>query len=301
MAELADDKSLEALAKEIGRVKPKRSQVTDGDETLVVSWNDWQLFKSAGDGVEGTIARIYEAHDLVVQRVKQLRRLGRKYPRLVVAATGDIVEGCSIYPHQAYEIQGDMRDQENAARRLIVAGLKTFAPHFDEIQVLAVGGNHGENRVDGKKVNRHDNADAKVFEQAADVLAENPAAFGHVSFAIPREELAATIQVENWVLGITHGHIAGRGAGGPEGKLHNWYKGQAAGKRPVGDAHVLLTSHYHHARMADWGGCFWLQAPTMDGGSPQHTDLTGEDAAPGLLTFGMTQHERVRDLDWAWL
>lgn len=292
--------SIEELAKEIRRTRTKPGRV-EGDGTLVVSWNDWQLFKSAGDGVKGTIERIYEAHDLVISRVKQLRRLGRRYPRLVVAATGDIVEGCSIYPHQSWELQGDMRDQENVARRLIVQGLKEFAPHFEQIQVIAVGGNHGENRVDGKKINRHDNADCKVFEQAADVLAENSESFGHVSFAIPRDDLAATIQVESWVLALTHGHIAGKGAGGPEGKIYNWYRGQAAGKRPVGDADVLLTSHYHHARFADWGGCAWLQAPTLDGGSPQHLDLTGQDAAPGLLTFGMTPTERVRDLDITWL
>jgi hypothetical protein len=35
----------------------------------------------------------------------------------------------------------------------------------------------------------------------------------------------------------------------------------------------------------------------MDGGSPQHTDMTGMSAAPGLLTFGVTADERVRDLD----
>jgi hypothetical protein len=247
------------------------------------------------------VARIYDSFDVTIDRVKALRKLGRKYPRLVVAATGDICEGCLIYPNQSWEVQGDMRDQENTARRLIVQGLMAFAPHFEEVQVIAVGGNHGENRVDGKRINRHDNADAKVFEQAADVLAENPEAFGHVSFTVPREELAATLAVEAWVLGITHGHIAGRGAGGPEGKMYNWFKGQAAGKRPVGDAHVLLTSHYHHARMADWGGCVWLQAPTMDGGSPYFQDLSGQDATPGLLTFGMTQDRPVIDMDVAWL
>ena len=29
-----------------------------------------------------------------------------------------------------------------------------------------------ENKVDGKKINRHDNADVKIFEQAADIFAE---------------------------------------------------------------------------------------------------------------------------------
>lgn len=291
--------NLEQLVREIKRTKPRRPTV-GGDGTLVVAWNDWQLFKNAGDGIEGTITRIYDSFEVTLNRVRELRRLGRKYPRLLVAASGDIVEGCAIYPHQAWELQGDSRDQENAGRRLIVAGLKEFASHFEEIQVLAVGGNHGENRIDGKRINRHDNADCKVFEQAADVLGENPA-YDHISFRVPKEELAATLEVEGWVLGLTHGHIAGKGAGSPEAKILGWYKGQAAGKQPAGDADVLLTSHYHHPRLADWGGCVWLQAPTMDGGSPQHVEMFGLEARSGLLTFGMTPDERMRDYDVTYL
>lgn len=293
--------NIDDLVREVKRTRQRRPAERGGEGTLVVAWNDWQLFKAVGDGLEGTVRRIFDSFDVVVARAAELRKLGRGYPRLVVAASGDIVEGCAIYPHQAWELQGDSRDQENAGRRLIVAGLKHFAPHFDEIQVLAVGGNHGENRVDGKKINRHDNADCKVFEQAADILSERPDLYGHITFHVPREDLAATLEVEGWILGLTHGHIAGKGAGGPEAKLYNWYKGQAAGKQPVGDSDVLLTSHYHHPRTAVWGGCTWLQAPAMDGGSPQHTDLTGMAVPPALLTFGMTPTERMRDYEITWL
>lgn len=295
------ESSIEALAQQIRKSRPRKALVKTGEGSLVVSWNDWQLFKSAGDGIEGTVQRIYDSFDLVADRVKELRRVGRAYPRLVVAGTGDIVEGCNIYPNQVWELQGDSRDQENVGRRLIVEGLKSFAHLFEEIQVVAVGGNHGENRIEGKRNNRHDNADCKVFEQAADVLSEREDLFGHIRFMIPTEDLAATVSVEDWVLGLTHGHIAGRSAGGPEAKMLGWYAKQAAGKRPAGDADVLLTSHYHHFRAADWGGCMWLQAPTMDGGSPYFEDSSGSSAPAGLLTFGMTPNERMRDLDVTWL
>jgi hypothetical protein len=287
--------NIDDLVREVRAGRKPRPAAVGGEGTLVVSWNDWQLFKAAGDGIQGTVARIFASFDAVIERVEELRGLGRSYPRLLVVATGDIVEGCAIYPHQSWELQGDGRDQRNAGRRLIVEGLKRLAPHFDEVQVLVVGGNHGENRIDGKRINRHDNADCEVFEQAADVLGESDR-YSHVRFLIPREELAATVAVEGWVVGITHGHIAGKGAGNPEAKLYGWFKGQAAGKRPIGDADILVTSHFHHPRLADWGGCVWFQAPAVDGGSPQHTDLTGMDSAPGLLTFGITRTERWRDL-----
>lgn len=295
----ATGSNIEELVKEVMGSGVKRAgQHIDhpGDGTLVVAWNDWQLFKAIGDGIEGTVRRVLAGFDVVIDRKYDLQQMGRGYPRLLVVASGDIVEGCAIYPHQSWEVQGDSRDQENAGRRLIVEGLKRFAKHFDQVQVLVVGGNHGENRVDGKKINRHDNADVKVFEQAADILGENDA-YDHITFHIPRDDLSATIEVEGWVLGTTHGHIAGKSAGSPEVKLYNWYKGQAAGKQPVGDADILVTSHFHHPRLADWGGCVWMQAPALDGGSPQHRDLTGMDARSGLLTFGVTTTERMRDYE----
>lgn len=288
--------NIDDLVKEVKNVRQRPPRHVGGDGTFVVCWNDWQLFKAVGDGVEGTVKRVLASFEAAIERVSELRALGRSYPRLLVVATGDIVEGCAIYPHQSWELQGDSRDQENAARRLIVEGLRRFAQHFDQVHVLVVGGNHGENRVDGKKINRHDNADCKVFEQAADVLSENTR-YAHITFHIPRDDLAATIEVEGWVLGATHGHIAGKSAGSPEVKIFNWFKGQAAGKQPVGNSDVLVTSHFHHKRLADWGGCLWMQAPTLDGGSPQHRDLTGMDAEAGLLTFGMTPTERMKDYE----
>lgn len=288
--------NIDELAAELTKVRPPARQRIGGEGTFVIAWNDWQLFKAVGDGVQGTVTRIIDSIGASIERALELRTLGRSYPRCLVVASGDIVEGCEIYPHQVWELQGDMRDQVNAARRLIVYGITELAKHFDEVHVLAVGGNHGERRVDGKKTNRHDNTDAAVFEQAQDVI-EASERYPHVTFSIPREELAATVMVEGWILATTHGHIAGKGAGGPEAKLKKWYQGQAAGKRPAGDADVLVTSHYHSFRCADWGGCMWLQAPAMDGGSPQFTDLTGEHAEAGLLTFGITERERVRDLE----
>lgn len=39
-----------------------------------------------------------------------------------------------------------------------------------------------------------------------------------------------------------------------------------------------------------------VQAPAMDGGSPQFTDYSGMDARPGVLSFGMLPEHRVYDI-----
>jgi hypothetical protein len=292
--------NLDELVAEALKAKPPKPAKRKGvPATQVIIWADWQLFKSAGDGIHGTVDRITRSWAATLSAKREWAHAGFDVNDLVIIGNGDIVEGCSIYPNQAYEITGDMRDQTNAARRLIVGGVKALAPHYETVRGSVVGGNHGENRQNGKRVNRHDNGDAAVFEQAADVLAENQEAFGHVAWQIPRDELAATIDVRGWVLGHQHGHLSA-GSGNPEAKMRGWYEKHAAAKTPVGDSHVLCTSHFHHERLADWGaddrvrsGCKGVQCAAMDGGSPVFADLFASESPPGLTTFLVTEDHRM--------
>lgn len=296
----AGSDNLDELVAGILKVKPpKPAKSTGVPATQVIMWSDWQLFKSAGDGIVGTVDRITRSWAATLAAKREWSHAGYDVNDLVIIGNGDIVEGCSIYPNQSFEIQGDMRDQRNAARRLIVGGVRNLAPHYGTVRGSVVGGNHGENRQNGRRINRTDNSDAEVFESAADVLAENPDAFGHVTWQIPSDELAATIDTQGWVTGHQHGHLAAGGAG-PEAKMRGWYQKQAAAKKPAGDSHILCTSHYHHERLADWGaddrtrgGCMWVQNAALDGGSPFFGDMLGDESAPSLTTFLVTEAHRM--------
>jgi len=73
------------------------------------------------------------------------------------------------------------------------------------------------------------------------------------------------------------------------------------GKQPAGEASVLVTGHYHHLRVVATGGArTWIQAPSLDNGSPWYTRQTGEAAPSGLLTFtaGRGGWDRLRVLTW---
>lgn len=82
-----------------------------GETTLCVSWNDWQVAKAEGGGTAGLAERLDAASDQVAERARELHCIGRDLGRLVILGGGDIVEGCTIYPNQAYEIDGDRRAQ----------------------------------------------------------------------------------------------------------------------------------------------------------------------------------------------
>jgi predicted phosphodiesterase len=287
---------LEPLIKDAMRHKPTK-RVFTGEAVLNVVLADWQIGKADGDGVEGTIRRIIDARDAVVQRVKELRKIGREVSSLNVLWTGDSIEGClGHYPSQTFAVELDRRDQIKATRRLLTDSVIEWSKHFDSVVVAAVGGNHGENRNGGGAfTGPHDNDDLAIVEQVQEILAANPDAFGHVKFVIAGDSLTLTIPCAEWILGITHGHMA-RGGANAEQKLRRWWADQSAGRQPIGDADILITGHYHHLRVADWGGCVWLQAPALDGGSEWWRVSAGEVSQPGMLTFVTTPNDRVTDM-----
>lgn len=287
---------LEPLIAQALRHKPKKRNYT-GDAVLNVVLADWQIGKADHGGVEATIERILDRKEQVIQRVKDLRKIGRDISSLNVLWTGDSIEGClGHYPSQTFAVELDRRDQVKVTRRLLSDSLQAWSKHFEEITVAAVAGNHGENRNAGKAFTGvQDNDDLAIVEQVAEILAANPEAFGHVRFAIAKDALTLTIPAAGWILGITHGHIAYRGSN-PEAKLQRWWEGQAAGRQPIGDSDILVTGHYHHLRVADWGGCVWLQAPAMEGGSEWWRQSTGQMSQIGLLTFVSSETEKVTDI-----
>lgn len=284
-----------ALLKDLrdNRRRPKAAHT--GETTLVASWNDWQTGKAAGGGTAALAERLDGAYDGVAQRARELKKIGRDLGHLVIIGGGDMVEGCAIFPNQAHEIDADRRTQIRNTTAFILDGIDRLAPLFSRVTLLVVGGNHGENRIGGQRTTRHDNDDAAVFEHAA-LAVSRDTRLSHVNFVIAQDEPAKTLDVHGWVLATTHGHVYGKNlSGAVEQKAWKWYAGQAAGHQPAGDAHVLVSHHYHHFAARDWGACQWVQTPAMDGGSPFFTDFSGQSAKPGMLTFVMTPEHRFVD------
>lgn len=256
--------------------------------TFVVCWADTQVGKDDGDGTEGTVKRWTESHGQVIDRVRALRKQGTEIERIVVASLGDLVEGCGQhYAQQTWRAQLNERDQRKTVRHTVVAGLKAFSD-VAPVTVLPVGGNHGEVRNNGKSFTDFaDNIDVAVFEDTADILAENDR-FENVTFHIPQADLTQTIDLHGTIVGLAHGHQA-RGGGSVEQKILRWWRGQMEGRQPIGDADILLTGHYHHLQVQQQGSRTWMQAPALDGGSEWFTNVSGLDSPAGVLTFTVSE------------
>lgn len=283
-----------ALLKQLRPRKQVRTAFT-GDTTLAMTWCDWQTGKLAGGGTPALAERLDAAFDGALVRARELRKIGRDLGHCLIIGAGDMIEGCNIFPNQAHEVDTDRRGQIRNTVALGLEGLDRIAPLFDRVTVLVVGGNHGENRLNGARTTRHDNDDIAVFEHMA-VAADRDPRLAHVNFLIAQDEQAKTVDVNGWIVGATHGHVFGKTANGSvEQKAWTWFRNQAAGRQPVGDADLLLTAHYHHYAARDWGACLWVQSPAMDGGSPFFTDFSGQASEPGMLTWVMSPEKRFVD------
>ena len=282
---------IDALIQEIKKHKPRERKEIEGGASLVVCASDWQVGKRDGDGLKGLVGRWLQAIDDVELRLKELKKLGRPIDSITVLCLGDLVEGCDgHYDIQTFTVEVDRRDQVKIARRLLRDALIRWSKVVPSITVAAIGGNHGENRKNGKAFTTlADNDDVALVESVAEIFQANPEAYGHIKFAIPTDELSLTLEVHGKIIGITHGHLARSGAG-TEAKLRRWIADQTLGRQRIGDCDILVTGHYHSFKLADWGGVKWIQAPALDGGSVWWRQSTGEIADVGVLTFLVSSH-----------
>jgi len=275
--------------------RPVVAAQSQASSTFVLDWADWQFAKLEGGGSQGLIERLTSAFDAAEERISELRTIGRKLNELVIIGGGDMVEGCVIYPNQSYEIDDHRRGQIRNTVAMILKGIKQLAPHFEIVRVVVVPGNHGEHRINGNKTTIGDNDDLLVFEMAQLGVESDPD-FSHVSFEIAEREISMTTQIQGWTYGITHGDVYGKTGGtGVRNKVFNWFKTMAGNRHPVGQADVLVTHHFHHDALEDWGATLWVQNPTMDGGSHYFKEATGHQTLSGMNSWVVTELERFQD------
>jgi hypothetical protein len=284
------------LLKELGIKSKPKVKLTGGEEsTWVLDWADWQVCKSEGGGSLGFIERFDAALESALKRIAELRSIGRKLDELVIIGGGDMIEGCTIYPQQSFHIDGHRRDQIRLTVATILKGLHTLAPLFESVRVIVVPGNHGENRINGKRTAIGDNDDLLVFEMAQ-VALEHDSNMSHVGFEIAEDEVSLVSEIRGWNYGVTHGDVYGRGGGtGVRNKVFAWFKTMAANRHPVGSADVLVTHHFHHDALEDWGATLWVQNPTMDGGSAYFVEATGHKPKHGMNSWVVTPQDRFQD------
>lgn len=280
------DADYKTLRDEIKRHKKPKTVAPTGDLTFVVNIADTQCGKSDGDGTVGTIQRLLDLKYHIETRYNELRKIGRNLGTLVVAGVGDLIENCDgHYASQTFSVELNRREQVRVLRRIIRDLIAYWAKDFEKVIVLAVPGNHGENRLNGKAFTTlGDNDDVAIFEMIAEIFAANPEVYGHVEFYIPEDDHCVVMDFGNIRVGWTHGHIAG-GSGNPQAKIRSWWNDQLFGGLDIGTCDILITGHYHHFSIVEYGPKVHIQCPALESESTWFKNLKGANSRPGVLTF----------------
>ena len=290
-AHIVDDTPVpEEVYQAVKKAKKSKKKAPKGDTHFVVALSDWQLGNRDGGGVEEQAEKIANLVEAIPDRIQSLQNSGHNIGHVVLAGLGDLVEGtCGHYPAQQYRIEVDRREQVKLGRRGLRDIVLSTAPTVDKMTVLAVGGNHGENRGNGGGkafTTTGDNDDVAVFEQIAEIFSVNPEAFGHVGFKLPIDQLSLSIELAGHVVAFTHGHLSKAGVNAAQA-VWNWWTKQAMGRahKGVSDADLLITGHYHHLNVKEQEGRALIIAPSLTQVGEYFQDSMGVSTRPGTLNF----------------
>lgn len=257
------------------------------NRVFVIPIGDLQVGKIDGGGTEALIDRFAQ----LVAEAKQRLQIAGGVKRLVLPWLGDCIEGIiSQGGRLATRLDVSVTEQVRIYRRLMLHMIAELAPEATHVIVPVLPGNHDETT----RQFATDVIDSWAVEGASAVqdALELAGRYSHVKFLYPKpEELVVTLDVgtedKPFVLGFTHGHLAGSPA-----RALDWWKGQSHGRQLAGQADMLFTGHFHHLRVeATGGGRTWVQIPAFDGGSNWFRRSKGEDEPAGLVSLWVTPGE----------
>lgn len=130
-----------------GRPKPvprPKAKAGDGDvEEAVLHLTNWLLGKRTEEyDTDVCIKRVRTVVDRV-RRITDIQRKDHPIPGCTVLFGGDHIEGVSIFPGQAYEVDSSSYAQLMAASGLMAEVVLSLLQDFDHVTVHTVPGNHG--------------------------------------------------------------------------------------------------------------------------------------------------------------
>ena len=277
------DDDFKKLLASAGKLKKKTTKKPVKDsKTFCIALADFQIGK---EGTEEAIERFIDYIPKIKAQIKQIQKV-EQLDQVLFAGLGDLVESCSNhYNMQEFSTILDERSQQKVARRMIYTLIKEIMPLFSKGLVCFIGGNHGENRKNGKAYTTFaDNKDVMLAEELQEIFQESSDYKKSLDFIIPDSELFMTIEVSDTVLLLLHGHQM-RGAGNSQAKARKWLSDQAFSRNATADADIVLHGHYHFFSAYESSDRLILQAPTLDSGSEWFENTKGDRSRAGMLTF----------------
>jgi predicted phosphodiesterase len=270
------------LITSIGKKRPTIKTATGG-VTAIIAIADLQLGESdraGGVSTDDTLTALFNAFDQATHHIKRDIKRGH-VTEIAATFLGDCVQGfLSQNGTLTWRTDLTVTEMLRVYRRVALELIKRLADLGVPLQVIAVGGNHGE-ATRNPQTRYDDNHDVEAVIAVADTL-QAVGGYDHVTFTFPTpDDDMVTVKLQDGtVLTCVHGHQWT----GPASSAAKWWAGQALGRtRHTGD--ILLSGHRHHLYLEDIGGRWAITAPAMVGPSAWWTRKTGQQSRRGLLTL----------------
>lgn len=275
----------EALAELIASKRRPTTKVGAGAPGVFVhAGGDYQLGKTDGDGVDGTVQRFMDALDYGRERLAWLRTR-HTVDTVCLPHLGDCIEGyVSQNGRNANRTTMATSEQVDLLIHLLVEQVRHYAPLAPRLIVPVIPGNHDEEARNPDGLEHHSWATFAAKQLRRTLSLAGPA-YDHVRIVTPAPgELTLTLDLAGTRTAMAHGHQHG------PGKTHDWWKGQAHGMHLAGDATLLLEAHHHHLAVTQKGIKTAVQVPALEGESRWWRHKTGEQSPPGMVTMLVGEH-----------
>lgn len=261
----------------VGQARPVRAPKKDKRKhphSALLHLTDWQLGKTT-ESYDTLVCRTRV--QMAVQKTLRLADIQRAaYPvdEIVVLLGGDMIEGITVFPGQAYLVDSTQVEQVFEASHVIESVLLTLLEHFPRVRVYEVAGNHG--RIGKKGDNpRDDNWDRVLYRITRDRLAHQDRLVWHEPTGW--YEIA---EIGNYRALLVHGdQIKSFGGNVPAFGIS---KKAVAWSSFLGDFDDMYMGHFHQVMqltMANGGRVF--VTPSTESGSEYAREFVGARGRPG--------------------
>lgn len=154
------------------KAKPVQSKVSKDKrktktEVALVHATDWQLGKRTSNyGIDKCSERIEQFVEKVFE-LTTIQRAHHPIKECVLLFGGDMVEGITIFPGQAWEVEAHLFEQLFETVRIEEMMVRSFSEFFEKVHVICEYGNHGRLGRKGE-LPANDNIDAISYQITAD-------------------------------------------------------------------------------------------------------------------------------------
>ena len=254
-------------------------------ECAVLHIGDWHVGKEETN--ETTFpARVARIRDRLIE-LRERTLSAYHIPEMLIAITGDMVDGQGVYPTQAYnQAISDPREQARLCGEHLADLIDALRPYYGAIRVAGVPGNHGSA---GKFMPDSANYDLLVY----DILAQRLAGKVPVLYNPGDPWILRTHVAGDYHALLYHGHKRiGRTIKQAQDDIARW--------NLIEQFHpfrYVFVGHLHHLFELEYNGIQLQRTGTMLIDDPYSREMGYQSSVKARL-FGVNTTKRDREITW---